>query len=371
MSATNKMIFLCENFGENGHFDLMTNKIPKRFESCLQGIKNQLKFKLQPMTTMKERQMLLDISKCKKKEDMDTILDVFYSKKDLDPTCRYLRLATATAAELWTSRQLLSKEHNESWYRSHVYTTVWDNAFMYDDHFNSKRADCYSNITKEFQDVSNQRVDFILRNINDDVDYLSVEEKPSLKGVKSDLKKGKILQQYMLKKWTKRLRKANVMDQFEAITCQWEGLKLMIFGTKFVSEKNMVTYRKGTFFFPAEETHAASFARLLLAIVSLKRLVLLNYSKLNATLEAKYRYEIEMAKFSSDDDKDDIQLRSDSTAGWDPEVEDNDWIDDTIDLGLKEEVLSALKDIKLEDGIITYNDWEEFVVERVSKKRKR
>lgn len=133
---------------------------------------------------------------------------------------RYLRLATATAAELWTSRRLLSKEHNESWYRSHVYTAVWDNAFMYDNHFNSKRADCYSNITKEFKNVSNQRVDFVFRNINDDVDYLSVEEKPGLKGVKSDLKKGNILQQYMLKKWTKRLQKAGVMDQFEAITCQ-------------------------------------------------------------------------------------------------------------------------------------------------------
>lgn len=106
----------------------------------------------------------------------------------------------------------------------------------------------------------------------------------------------------------------------------------------------MVTYRKGTFVFPAEETHAASFVRLLLAIVSLKRLVLLNYSKLNATLETKYRHEIEMAKFSSDDDNDEIQLRSDSTDGWGSEVEDNGWIiDDIIDPTLKEEVLSVLK----------------------------
>lgn len=45
--------------------------------------------------------------------------------------------------------------------------------------------------------------------------------------------------------------------------------------------------------------------------------------------------------------------------------------DDTIDLGLKEEVLSALKDMKLEDDIITYNGREELVKESVSKKRKR
>ncbi|KAI8063437.1 uncharacterized protein B0P05DRAFT_555882 [Gilbertella persicaria] len=285
--------------------------------------------------------------------------------------CRYIRLATANAVELWSSRQLLKKEHNESWYRSHVYTSVWDNAFICDDYFNSKRADCYSNMTKELKNIPNQRVDFILRNINDGVDYLSVEEKPGLKGVKSDLKKGKILQQCMLKKWTKCLQKLGVMDQFEAITCQWEGLKLSIYGTKFVSKNNMITYIKGTFAFPAEETHAASFARLLLAVLSLKRLVMINYSKLNAALETKYRYEIEMAKFSTDDDIDETQLRSDSTAGWDIE-EDNDWmVDDETDYILREEVLSVLKNTKLEEDIITYNDWEEFVMERVSNKRKR
>ncbi|KAI9468892.1 MAG: hypothetical protein EXX96DRAFT_612593 [Benjaminiella poitrasii] len=42
------------------------------------------------------------------------------------------------------------------------FTTTSNIAFMYDDHFKTKRADCYSNITKEFKDVSNQRVDFIL-----------------------------------------------------------------------------------------------------------------------------------------------------------------------------------------------------------------
>jgi hypothetical protein len=46
---------------------------------------------------------------------------------------------------------------------------------------------------KEFENVDNQRVGFILRNINDDNDYLSTEEKASLKGVKSDMRKGKTL----------------------------------------------------------------------------------------------------------------------------------------------------------------------------------
>lgn len=71
MSSIDKMAFLCEKFGEDGNLDLMTDKIAKKFEPYLQDIKNQLKFKLQPMTTMKERQILLDIAKCKNKQDVD------------------------------------------------------------------------------------------------------------------------------------------------------------------------------------------------------------------------------------------------------------------------------------------------------------
>lgn len=53
---------------------------------------------------------------------------------------------------------------------------------------------------KEFEDINNRRVDFILRNINDDNDYLSEEEKPGLKGMKSDIRKVKALQKAMLRK---------------------------------------------------------------------------------------------------------------------------------------------------------------------------
>ncbi|KAI9256288.1 hypothetical protein EDC94DRAFT_493886, partial [Helicostylum pulchrum] len=144
----------------------------------------------------------------------------------MDSTCRYLRLALSTVAELWFSGLLLKNDHNEDWFRSHVYSAVFDNAFSYDAKFISKRTDCYSDITKEFKDVDNQRVDFVLRNINDDSDYLSTEEKPSLKGVKGDMEKGKILQRVMLRNWTGRLGSENIMKELEAISCQWQGLKL-------------------------------------------------------------------------------------------------------------------------------------------------
>lgn len=113
---------------------------------------------------------------------------------------------------------------------------------MYDNHFSSKRSECYSNIAKWFKDVNNQRVDFILRNINNDIDYLSIEEKPSLKGVKSDVKKGKILQQCMLKLWTKCFQTPTIMSQFEAITGQWNGLKLNIYRIRYVSRIKKVRF---------------------------------------------------------------------------------------------------------------------------------
>ncbi|KAI9006245.1 hypothetical protein CLU79DRAFT_829783 [Phycomyces nitens] len=131
-------------------------------------------------------------------------------------------------ASLWT--YILKENHNKTWFQTHVYSAVFDNAFVYDDQFTSKRADCYSNIIKEF-DVDNQRVDFILRNVNDDNDYFSAEEKPSLKGVKSDMRKGKALQKAMLRKWTGLLGSAEVMEQLEAVTCQWQGLKLIVYGS--------------------------------------------------------------------------------------------------------------------------------------------
>ncbi|KAI9481675.1 MAG: hypothetical protein EXX96DRAFT_464607, partial [Benjaminiella poitrasii] len=77
--------------------------------------------------------------------------------------------------------------------RSHIYASVWDNAFIYNNYFDLKRSECYSNIMKQLKYVNSQRVDFIFYNINDDTDHLPVEEKLSLKGVKKDVKKSKVL----------------------------------------------------------------------------------------------------------------------------------------------------------------------------------
>ncbi|KAG1166784.1 hypothetical protein G6F55_005953 [Rhizopus delemar] len=290
----------------------------------------------------------------------------------MDPMCRYIRLAFATTTELWSSRLLLKTDHNESWFRTHVYSAVFDNAFIYDDKFTSKRADCHSNITKEFEDVDNQRVDFILRNINDDNDYLLAEEKSSLKGVKSDMKKGKALQKAMLRKWTGRLGSVEIMKQLEAITCQWQGLKLTVYCKRFISKDHLVTYRKGSFAVSKDEFHAASFAHVLVAVLSLRRLVYSNYTKLNIILEAKYAHELETMYFSSDDE---INFRSDSTADLEHKEEIQTIDAQTssfriIDAELEAHIIQDLCDIEPETDVVTFKDWEEFILERASKKRK-
>ncbi|KAI7898814.1 uncharacterized protein BX663DRAFT_489759 [Cokeromyces recurvatus] len=317
LSPNERMRFFSDKFGVDGCLDLMEDKVANRFKRYLKESIADLKLNLQPMITKKEREMLMNIAECKSRMDTDSLLASFYAQKNMDPLCRYIRLAFATVAELWSSSLLLKADHNESWFRIHVYSAVFDNAFIYDDKFTTKRTDCYSNITKEFEDVDNQRVDFILRNINDDNDYLSTEEKPNLK-------EGKALQKAMLRKWTSRLGSTEIMKQLEAITCQW----------------------KDTFSVPKNENHTASFAHVLAAVLSLRRLVYLNYTKLNTILEAKYAHELEKMYFSSDNE---LYFRSDSSADEEQQEEIKTNSHKTIDPELETNIIQALCNIKSEE----------------------
>ncbi|KAG2230990.1 hypothetical protein INT48_002769 [Thamnidium elegans] len=212
------------------------------------------------MTTPKEREMLINSSKCKTKDNIDDLLEEFFKERNLDPMCKHIRLAFATITYLWSIRQLLNINHNESWFCSSsnapTATLIQQNNFVKD----------------------NQRVDFILRNVDDENDYISAEEKPGRKGVKLDLRKGNILQSSMFQLWNRKVNSALIMEQIEAITCQWEGLKLTIYATKYLPNKHLISYTKESFVMPKDETYCASFAVFLAAILSLKRLVFLNYS---------------------------------------------------------------------------------------------
>lgn len=275
----------------------------------------------------------------------------------MNPMCRYIRLAL--------SDSLVTADHNESWYRTHAYGPVFDNGFIYDKNFITKRADCISNITKEFDDIPNQRVDFILRNLNDDTDYFSAEEKPGVRGVKKDISKGKTLQMAMLRKWIQYVGNSRISN-LEAITCQWQGVKLQVIGTRYISQNHSISYNKGVFVVPKIVNNLASFAQTLAAVLSLKRLVYLNYRKINVILEAKRRHDIELMHFQGGETDDDILLHSDSTAGYDS---NND--EQIIDFDLEEDITEALQNVQHDDDIITVKDWEEFVVKRVARRKRR
>lgn len=118
---------------------------------------------------------------------------------------------------------------------------------------------------------------------------------------------------------------------------------------------------------PKIVNNLASFAQTLAAVLSLKRLVYLNYRKINVILEAKRRHAIEFMHFQAGETDDDvILLRSDSTVGYDI---NND--EQVSDFDLEEDITEALQNVEHEDDIVTVKDWEEFVVKRVaSRKRK-
>lgn len=75
----------------------------------------------------------------------------------------------------------------------HIYSNVWDKAFLDDAEFETKRSECVSQVTKVLKetkkDVKLKKIDFILRGLNANNDVVTVEEKPSLKGAKADVKK--------------------------------------------------------------------------------------------------------------------------------------------------------------------------------------
>ena len=108
---------------------------------------------------------------------------------------------------------------------------------------------------------------------------------------------------------------------------------------------------------PKEENHAASFARLLAAVLSLKRLVLTNYTKFNTVLETKRMHELQTMHFFEEDE---VNLRSDSTEGCEAEEDDNETV--TIDPYLESNILSALNEIE--------TDFE-FIMERGRKRKNR
>ncbi|GAN04164.1 hypothetical protein MAM1_0056c03624 [Mucor ambiguus] len=80
---------------------------------------------------------------------------------------------------------------------------------------------------------------------------------------------------------------------------------------------------------PKDENHIASFANVLAAVLSLRRLVYLNYGKLNTILVAKYAHQSDTTHFSIDNES---NFRFDSTEGLQQEIlaTDGDEFNDAV-----------------------------------------
>ncbi|KAL9538551.1 hypothetical protein MBANPS3_010841 [Mucor bainieri] len=99
---------------------------------------------------------------------------------------------------------------------TYIYSNIWDKALMDNEEFETKRSECVSQVTRALKeknkDIKLQKLDFILRDLNNDADVVTVEEKPILKGVKADVKKGGLLKKHALYLWSKQVRSCFVRD---------------------------------------------------------------------------------------------------------------------------------------------------------------
>lgn len=71
--------YLCDESGKVEKFDLMKDKVSKRYGP------------LELMATFKESKLL--VRKCKNKENIDDLLELFFKERDLDCKCKYMILA--------------------------------------------------------------------------------------------------------------------------------------------------------------------------------------------------------------------------------------------------------------------------------------
>ncbi|EPB84857.1 hypothetical protein HMPREF1544_08359 [Mucor circinelloides 1006PhL] len=132
----------------------------------------------------------------------------------------------------------------------------------------------------------------------------------------------------------------------------------------------MLIYKKGSYSFPISSRHSPEFSKLLLAILSLKRTVKLNYAKFSLILEEKYKNEVKTLNFA-DGIFNEVSFTSNSTNSGgeyedeyheENEPEDEDFVENT------KVMLDGLK--KDEKGLKRFHDWEDMLLFDCSKRRK-
>lgn len=230
---------------------------------------------------------------CRNSDDEEKFLSSLFKTSNVSENIKYIRTAINGLFDVWRSERL-TKTNDEGWLRSNLYSFLWDRAFLFDNTFYVKRAECYSAVIKKLKEnnknLAQQRVDFMLRSNHDESDYLTLEEKPTDDVAKYDYKKGKQMQRNMLTLWSKWLNSNVLVSELEAVTCQWEQRKLTVFGTRMLPSGKFIAYKKCTAHISSLSGCYATAARLLQVVLSVKRLVTLNHIKLMTMTQVIEKY---------------------------------------------------------------------------------
>ncbi|KAI7866705.1 hypothetical protein BDF14DRAFT_1809082 [Spinellus fusiger] len=301
------LMFLIKRYAKDGILDFEDVRFSQRHRKIVGAVLDGLNLSLLLAVTPMEWSVLRELGQSKSMNKVKELVGKLYQNYDCEEGVKYIRCALVTMIDLWESDRLRTARNNESWFRSNVYAGVWDRLFLPNDQFYSKRAECHSAVFRELKslghDVKNMKVDFILRDINSNQDFITTEEKPTNTGAAEDVIKSKALQQETLALWRDQIGCDKLAKHLEAITCQWVGTELIIRGTKIIG-RTMVSYVKARCTIPIahcnEEINFYESSRSLLLFLSLKRAVTLNYEKLKAIINTKYKFELDNLYISSD-----------------------------------------------------------------------
>ncbi|ORX57621.1 hypothetical protein DM01DRAFT_1362249 [Hesseltinella vesiculosa] len=264
--------------------DFSKSRLPKRFKHYIDRINKTFKIDLDIIVTREERRVLVEFAKCRTQEDIELLLSGMFNGNQVSSGIRYLRMAISGLNDLWETGDL---DQAEGWMRENVYTLLFDRLFLLNKHFKTMRGECYSAVIKELHDMDPKRVDFILRSVNDKSDYTSTEEKASNKSTTIDIQKGRVLQRGMLDTWQKRLLHSSTLaSELEAITCQWRGREMLVFGTKLIDDGKFLAYKKASLLIPSDIHHCATASRALMVLLSIMHNTTLNFMRMSIMLNA-------------------------------------------------------------------------------------
>ncbi|KAG2199585.1 hypothetical protein INT47_012185 [Mucor saturninus] len=294
------------------------------------------------LVSVKERDMLVQIARYKNVTEVEAILSAWYDQYNMSANCRYIRFALAASLELWSSNALLNKGRGE---------------------------DCQvvEALKETDKNVKLKTLDFILRDLNNNNDVIRVEEKPSSKGVKADIRKDDLLKKNSLYLWSKQVNSNILMGQLESISCQWQGTKFSIYGSRLVSPDKIITYKKGELNMPILERHTSDHGRLLMAVISLKRVAKHNYAKFILILEEKFKREVETLNFDNAG-LNETSFLSDSTDSTGSDSECGNYQDEN-DEEFVETVMTKIKELKFDKANLKqFEVWEHLLL-FVSEKR--